>query len=263
MRRPFIAGNWKMYLNKGKAEDLVKDLVEGIHNEGISNEGTSNIKDRDILVCPPYPLLPYVSEIIKNSSIQLGAQNMYFEREGAFTGEVSGDMLLSVGCSYVILGHSERRHKFGEDDELINKKLHSALEQGLRPILCVGELLEERESGKTKDIVGSQVEKGLKNIGVHDMSKITVAYEPVWAIGTGKTATPDDADTVHSYIREILNGKFNSQIAEVTRILYGGSVKPENVDGLMGKENIDGALVGGASLKAESFLRIIAYSADV
>jgi len=247
MRRAFIAGNWKMNLEKGSAVGLAKALVDG----------TKNITDRDILICPSFPLLPIVNDVVSGSNVWLGAQNMYYEKKGAFTGEVSADMLKSVGCEWVILGHSERRHVFHEDDSLINKKVKSAIEQGLKPILCVGELLEERESGKTEEVVKRQVVEGLKEVSPEDTAKITIAYEPVWAIGTGKTATPEDADSIHSFIRDILRDLYNSKVSENMRILYGGSVKPENIDSLMAKDNIDGALVGGASLKADSFLRII------
>jgi len=247
MRRAFIAGNWKMNLEKGSAVGLAKALVDG----------TKNITDRDILICPSFPLLPIVNDVVSGSNVWLGAQNMYYEKKGAFTGEVSADMLKSVGCEWVILGHSERRHVFHEDDSLINKKVKSAIEQGLKPILCVGELLEERESGKTEEVVKRQVVEGLKEVSPEDTAKITIAYEPVWAIGTGKTATPEDADSIHLFIRDILRDLYNSKVSENMRILYGGSVKPENIDSLMAKDNIDGALVGGASLKADSFLRII------
>ncbi len=249
MRRALIAGNWKMNLDRGGAEALARALVEG----------TSEVNDRDILICPSFPLIPAVYAVVKGSNVWLGAQNMYFEKKGAFTGEVSADMLKSVGAEWVILGHSERRHIFKEDDELINKKVKSAIDQGLKPILCVGELLEERESGKTEDVVKRQVVEGLKDISVSDVLKVTIAYEPVWAIGTGKTATPEDADSIHSLIRSILKDMYSEEVSQKTRILYGGSVKPENIDSLMAKENIDGALVGGASLKAESFLRIIKF----
>ncbi len=249
MRRALIAGNWKMNLDRGGAEALARALVEG----------TSEVNDRDILICPSFPLIPAVYTVVKGSNVWLGAQNMYFEKKGAFTGEVSADMLKSVGAEWVILGHSERRHIFKEDDELINKKVKSAIDQGLKPILCVGELLEERESGKTEDVVKRQVVEGLKDISVSDVLKVTIAYEPVWAIGTGKTATPEDADSIHSLIRSILKDLYSEEVSQKTRILYGGSVKPENIDSLMAKENIDGALVGGASLKAESFLRIIKF----
>jgi len=251
MRRAFIAGNWKMNLEKDSAVELVKSLVEN----------TKNVNDRDILICPSYPLLPVIDELVRGTNIWLGAQNMYHEKKGAYTGEVSAEMLKSVGCEWVILGHSERRHIFKEDDDLINKKVKSALDQGLKPILCVGELLEEREAGDTEKVVKRQVVGGLEEISSKDIGKITIAYEPVWAIGTGKTATPDDADSIHSLIRDILNDLYNSDVSESMRILYGGSVKPENVDSLMAKDNIDGALVGGASLKADSFLRIVDFQA--
>jgi triosephosphate isomerase len=187
----------------------------------------------------------------------LGGQNRYWEKEGAFTGEASADMLRSVGCSSVILGHSERRHVFGEGDEGINKKVLRAIESGLKPILCVGELLEQRESGDTENVVNRQIVRGLQNVGKDDMQMVTVAYEPVWAIGTGKTATPEDADAVQLFIRNTAAGLYNARVAQDLRILYGGSVKPDNITGLMAMENVDGALVGGASLKADSFFDII------
>lgn len=249
MRRGFIAGNWKMNLEKNTAIELVKALIKG----------SEDVSDRDILVCPSYPLLSVVNDILGDSNIWLGAQNMYFEKKGAFTGEVSADMLKSVGCEWVILGHSERRHVFNEGDDIINKKMKSAIGQGLNPILCVGELLEERESGKTEVVVKRQILDSLKGISMEDIKKVAIAYEPVWAIGTGKTATPEDADSIHLLIRNILKNLYDSSVSENIRILYGGSVKPENVCSLMGKDNIDGALVGGASLKADSFLKIIKY----
>jgi len=249
MRKPFIAGNWKMFLNKITGIKLAKKLVEE----------TENIYDRDILVCPAFPLLSDIANVLKGSNVNLGAQNMYFEKEGAYTGEVSADMLLSVSCRYVILGHSERRHVFNEGDDLINKKVLFALDEGLKPILCVGELLEEREASKTEDVIKRQVISGLKDVEEKKMNNITIAYEPVWAIGTGKTATPEDADCVHKFIRDLVEKIYNKDMAHNLRILYGGSVKPDNIDGLMEKESIDGALVGGASLKADSFLRIIKF----
>jgi triosephosphate isomerase len=191
--------------------------------------------------------------------VKLGAQNLYCEKEGAFTGEVSADMLLSVSCAYALVGHSERRHVFHEGDDLINKKVLFALKQGLEPILCVGELLEHREAGKTETVVKEQVLKGLQKVAREQMDAVTVAYEPVWAIGTGRTATPEDADGVHGFIRSLVADLHGSGTADAVRILYGGSVKPENIDGLMGKDNIDGVLVGGASLKADSFLRIVQF----
>ncbi len=249
MRKPFIAGNWKMFLDNTTGVELAKALVDG----------TKDVVDRDILICPAFPLLSDVAKAVKGSRINLGAQNMYYEKEGAFTGEASADMLLSVSCGHVILGHSERRHVFNENNEMINKKVLFALKTGLKPILCVGELLEEREAGKTESVVEKQVALGLNEVGVDNINNVIIAYEPVWAIGTGKTATPDDADAVHAFIRKIVAGLYSAAVSDRLRILYGGSVKPGNVDGLMVKENIDGALVGGASLKADAFLRIIKF----
>jgi triosephosphate isomerase len=184
---------------------------------------------------------------------------MFHEREGAFTGEVSADMLLSVSCSHVLIGHSERRHIFHEGNDLVNKKVLAALQSGLKPVLCVGELLEEREAEKTESVVQEQITSGLNGVNSGRFIDIVIAYEPVWAIGTGKTATPDDADAVHAFIRKSVKGAYGEKIAEELRIIYGGSVKPDNIDGLMAMDNIDGALVGGASLKPDSFLRIINY----
>jgi triosephosphate isomerase len=249
MRRALIAANWKMYLDRKSATFLAESLKKSVGNRN----------DRDVLVCPAAPLLSDVARVLEKSPIMLGGQNMYCEKEGAFTGEVSADMLLSIGCSHVLLGHSERRHVFGEDDELINRKVLFALQSGLAPVLCVGELLEQRETGSTEEVVYDQVMKGLKGVDEAGLKKTTIAYEPVWAIGTGKTATPEDADTVQSYIRRTIAELYSGDAGEDLRILYGGSVKPDNIDGLMAKDNVDGALVGGASLKADSFGRIIAF----
>jgi triosephosphate isomerase len=249
MRKPLIAGNWKMFLNRESGAQLAKILADR----------TGDITDRDILICPAAPLLSEVSKVIVKSKIVLGAQNMYFEREGAYTGEISADMLISVGCSYVILGHSERRHVFDEENSSINKKVRFALQEGLKPILCVGELLEEREAGRTEKVLWEQMVKGLKDVSLDNIGKVTIAYEPVWAIGTGKTATPEDADANQSFIRSTLVEMYSGNVGENMRILYGGSVKPDNIDGLMAKENVDGALVGGASLKADSFFDIITF----
>jgi triosephosphate isomerase len=249
MRTPLIAGNWKMYLDRGAGKALAQALVEG----------TADVEERDMLLCPSFPLLVDVGDALKNSRIALGAQNVHPEEEGAFTGEVSARQLLSAGCTHVIIGHSERRHVFKEKDGFINKKVLKALDAGLKPILCVGELLEEREAGDTEKVVKKQVSEGLKGVEKTRLDDLIVAYEPVWAIGTGKTATPEDADGVHGFIRSVLEKIYDGEAASAMRILYGGSVKPGNVDGLMARENIDGALVGGASLNAESFLRIIRY----
>jgi len=245
VRRLLIAGNWKMHKTVPEATDFVKELKELV----------KDVNDRDILICPPFTALYPVSEEVAGTNIKLGAQNMYFEEKGAFTGEISPLMLKDVGCSYVILGHSERRHIFGETDELINKKVLSAVNHGITPILCVGEKLEEREAGETEKIIEKQVREGLRN--VNKDSNFVIAYEPVWAIGTGKTATSSLAEEVHQFIREILSSMFGKEKANSVRILYGGSVKPENAEGLLKMENIDGALVGGASLNAESFARIV------
>jgi len=245
VRRLLIAGNWKMHKTVQEAVELVRELKELV----------SDVKDRDILVCPPFTALYAVSRELEGSNIALGAQNMFYEEKGAFTGEISPLMVKDVGCSYVILGHSERRHIFSETDELINKKVLSAVNHGLIPILCVGETLQEREEDKTKEVIERQVKEGLK--GLNETSEFVIAYEPVWAIGTGKTATPELAEEVHSFIREILAEMFGKEKADSIRILYGGSVKPENAAGLMSQPNIDGSLVGGASLKAESFAKIV------
>lgn len=248
-RKPFIAGNWKMYKTIPESLNLAKKLsllVKDIHN-------------RDILICPPLTTLYSVYQIIKDTNIILGAQNMHWEAEGAFTGEVSPVMLKDCGCKFVIIGHSERRQYFHETNETINKKIKSALKHELVPIVCVGEKLEEREKGITEKIVETQIKEGLQGLSTDEMANLVIAYEPVWAIGTGRTATPDDADRVHSFIRNLLSELFNSKVAEKLRILYGGSVKPDNIDKLMEKENIDGVLVGGASLSPESFARIIKF----
>jgi len=247
MRKTIIAGNWKMSKTIGEAISLVKELKKLV----------KGIKDREIIVCPAFTSLAAVGAEIKGSNIILGAQNMHFEKEGAFTGEISPPMLKEICVKYVIIGHSERRHVFNEDDELINKKVKSALENDLKPILCVGETLEEREADKTKEIVGEQINEGLSNVKKGDMKNVTIAYEPVWAIGTGKTASPEQAEEVHSFIRELLNSMFNDKISEDMVILYGGSVKPGNIKELISQDDIDGALVGGASLKAKSFAEIV------
>jgi triosephosphate isomerase len=247
VRKPLIAGNWKMNKTVGEAVKLCEDLRLLV----------KDVIDREILVCPPFTALYSVSKIVENTRINIGGQNMFYEEKGAFTGEISPIMLKDVGCSYVILGHSERRHIFGEDDELIAKKVFSAVKHDLIPILCVGELLEEREEGKTFEVVRKQIKEGLKYLSRDD--NFVIAYEPVWAIGTGKTATPEMAQEVHRFIRLEISELFGHEKAESVRILYGGSVKPENISGLMKMADIDGALVGGASLDAESFAKIVMY----
>jgi len=246
LRKLLIAGNWKMNKTVPEALLLVRELKELLKDIN---------DDREVLVCPPFTALYPVGRELEGSRIALGAQNMFYQEKGAYTGEISPVMLVDVGCSFVILGHSERRHIFKEDDQLINKKVLSAVAHSLTPILCVGELLEERESGRTKEVVKRQVVEGLR--GVKPEDEFVIAYEPVWAIGTGKTATPEQAQEVHQFIRELLRELFGEEKAERVRILYGGSVKPENARSLISMPDVDGALVGGASLKAESFAKIV------
>lgn len=248
MRKKVIAGNWKMNKNLSESVSLISDIINGLKN--------INTK-ADVIICPPFTSLETANALIKNSNIKLGAQNMCSEDSGAYTGEISADMLKSVGCQFVILGHSERRAIFNEPDELINKKVKKALAKGLDVIFCIGESLDERESGSTFNIVKSQIEKGLSGITELDLAKIIIAYEPVWAIGTGKTASPEQAEEVHLYIRNKIKELFSSEATENLIIQYGGSVKPENSEELLSQPNIDGALVGGACLKSDSFLEII------
>jgi len=249
MRRTIIAGNWKMYKTTQEAIKLVKNLKENL----------KNIQRVEVVLCPPFTSLLSVHEIIKDSPLKLGAQNISFEKEGAYTGEVSPSMIKDVGCEFVIIGHSERRKYFNEDDGIVNKKIKLALIFGLTPIVCVGETLEEREKGVAEDTVINQVDNGFVNINEEDMRKLVIAYEPVWAIGTGRIATPEIADGMHLAIRNQLSKLYSSKLSNNISILYGGSVKPDNIDSLMGQENIDGALVGGASLDSESFSRIVKF----
>jgi len=248
MRNIVIAGNWKMNNDLAQSEKLIVELKNLLQNEK---------PNCDVIVCPPYTSLSEASKLLNGSQIKLGAQNMHFEENGAFTGEVSASMLKSVGCEYVILGHSERRHIFGEGNEMINKKIKKALSAGLKPIFCVGELLEERESGTTNDVVKKQILKGLAEISADDMKNIIIAYEPVWAIGTGKTASPAQAQEVHEFIRDLIEITYSLEVANDLVIQYGGSVKPDNAKELISQKDIDGALVGGACLKADSFMGII------
>ena len=249
MRQKFIAGNWKMYKTAGEAVSLASALVTALSSES----------GRKVMVAPPFTALHAVGGVLEGSRILLGAQNAAAELEGAHTGEVSLKMLRDAGVSVVILGHSERRHTYGETDTLVNKKVRLALAEGFEVILCVGETLEERQSGVTEKVVETQTRAGLASVAEAALGKVTIAYEPVWAIGTGKNATPQDADSVHAFIRKVISGMYSRAAAEALIIQYGGSVKPENVRDLMGMPNIDGALVGGASLKAETFLAIIKY----
>ncbi|MEM8943759.1 MAG: triose-phosphate isomerase [Planctomycetota bacterium] len=251
MRTPLIAGNWKMNTDSESAAELASAIAQRVGEADGS----------ELLVCPPSIFLTKVRDAIGEAAVGLGAQNMYHEPAGAFTGEISAAMLNSIGASYVILGHSERRHVFGETDEDINKKTVAALAAGLKPIVCVGELLEEREAGRTAAVIRDQFQGSLAGISAHDMKNVVIAYEPVWAIGTGKVATPEQAEEVHADLRKQLTDRYNAELAEVVRILYGGSVKPGNAAELLGQPNIDGALIGGASLKADDFLAIASASA--
>ncbi len=253
MRKPLIAGNWKMHKTINEAIQLVNDIKRKF----------SDFEKVDIVVCPPFTALNSVYEIIMDTKIKLGAQNMFYELEGAYTGEISPVQLRDAGCQYVIIGHSERRKYFKEDDALINKKVRTAIKEGLIPILCVGETLQEREEGKTIEVIETQLSGGLRELSLEDMQKVVIAYEPVWAIGTGKTATPQQAEEVHRFIREWIKDKFSSPLAENLRILYGGSIKPTNIADLMKEEDVDGGLVGGASLEADSFCKIIENSCNV
>ena len=247
MRRMFVAGNWKMNLDLAGARALASELAREV----------GDLTSLELAVCPPFVYIEAVAHALKGSQVKVGAQDVYFEEKGAFTGEVSPQMLLDVGCTYVIVGHSERRHVIRETDDLIARKAKAVLDAGLKVILCVGELLEEREAGKARDVVAVHIEKGLGPVTAEQMKNVVIAYEPVWAIGTGVNAKPADADEMHGVIRELLEKKYGEEIAQGTTIQYGGSVKPENAGELMGQPEVDGALVGGASLKAEPFVGII------
>lgn len=247
MRKNIIAGNWKLNMNLSESIALISELKNSLINRKLNCV---------LVICPPFTSLETASTLLKDSDIKLGAQNMHYEENGAFTGEISASMLKSVGCSYVILGHSERRTIFGETDELINKKIKKALASELLPIFCIGETLGEREKGIAFDVVKKQIINGLDGISAENVSKIVIAYEPVWAIGTGKTASKEQAEEVHLFIRNLLIELYSTQIADEITIQYGGSVKPDNAIELLSQPNIDGALVGGACLKADSFLAI-------
>ena len=248
MRRKVIAGNWKMNNDLKETQNLLSKLTSGISMDNLNC---------DVIVCPAFTSLLEAYTLLKDTKIKLGAQNMYFETSGAFTGEISASMLKSVGCEYVILGHSERRTIFGETDELINNKIKKANASGLKPIFCVGELLEEREAGITDKVIEKQIKSGLKDISSEEMGNVIIAYEPVWAIGTGKTASPEQAEEVHKFIRSLINDKYGASISDKIVIQYGGSVNNKNARELLSQKDIDGALVGGASLKADAFIEII------
>lgn len=246
-RKIIIAGNWKMFKTNAEAGQLARDI----------KAATEDIKKTQMVVCPPATALTTVHSVIEDSAIGLGAQNMYWEKEGAFTGEISAGMIKSTGANYVIIGHSERRQYFGETDETVNKKVKAAIAGGLRPIVCVGESLSERENNITMKVIEKQTRGGLKDLSKDEIAQVVIAYEPVWAIGTGKTATPEQAQEVHAQIRSIVEDIFDADVAGAIRIQYGGSVKPDNAQSLLSQPDIDGALVGGACLKADSFSAII------
>lgn len=248
MRRKVVAGNWKMNMNLSGTIELIS---------AIKNELNKSDSKTEVIVCPPFTSLETAVTVLKGTSIKVGAQNMHYESDGAFTGEISADMLKSVGCEYVILGHSERRTIFGETDDIINKKVKKALSSGLKPIFCVGETLEERESNLTEKVVESQVKNGLSGISEHELSDLIIAYEPVWAIGTGKTASPEQAQEVHKFIRNLISKLYSDNLSENLVIQYGGSVKPDNAVELFSQPDIDGGLIGGASLKTDSFVSIV------
>ena len=248
-RKPFIAGNWKMFKTCPEAVQAASDLSQLV----------SGVSDVEVMIAPTYTALAPVSEAIKGGPVKLAAQNLFWEDEGAYTGEISAKMILSAGCSHVIIGHSERRQYFGETDETVNKKIKAAVDNGLVPILCVGETEKERDEDKTFSVLDKQVKKGLEGFLLSDLGSLIIAYEPVWAIGTGKTATSDQAQEVHNYIRSMIGDDFGPSLAEGMRILYGGSVKPANIKELMSMPDIDGALVGGASLDPETFSKIVIY----
>lgn len=252
-RIPFIAGNWKMNKTMSEAKKLATEIVKAAYN----------LQSAEIVLCPPFTVLYEIAKIIEGSSIQLGAQDVFWEDWGAYTGEISGPMLRDAGCQYVIIGHSERRQVLGESNGMINLKVKAALKNGLSPIICLGETLEEREKGLTLTKIKTQLEEALKDINQMDMAKVIIAYEPIWAIGTGINATPGQAEDVHLYIRQLLAEKYSEDLASCAIILYGGSVKPENAASLAAEVDVDGFLVGGASLEADKFVKIIEKTIEV
>jgi len=246
MRTPIIAGNWKMFKTVSEATGFVAEV-----------KGKAEVAGVESVICAPFTALPALVEAVKGTTIKIGAQNLHFEDSGAFTGEISGVMLKDLGVDYVIIGHSERRQYFAETDEIVNKKVHAAFKHGLTPIVCVGEKLEEREAGETKEVVRVQTEGGLAGLSAEQAAAVVIAYEPIWAIGTGKSSTADDANEVTAYIREVVKGLFGAEVADKIRIQYGGSVKPNTVAEYMSKSDIDGALVGGASLEPASYVALV------
>ncbi len=249
LRRPLIAGNWKMFKTGPEAVETTDRLVKLL----------STTIDVDVMIAPPFTALALVSDMLKKTPISLGAQNLFWEAEGAYTGEISASMLVSAGCRYVIVGHSERRQYFGETDETVNKKIKAAIKNDLIPVMCIGESETERESKETFSVLDRQVQKGLKGFSADEMETLVIAYEPVWAIGTGKTATADQAQEIHLFLRAMLGKKFGNKLAKSLRILYGGSVKSDNITDLMRMPDIDGALIGGASLEPETFSKIVQF----
>jgi len=245
MREFFVAGNWKMNLNRRESVELAEELKKRCSSALVR-----------LAVCPPFVYLSSIADVLKGANIAVGAQNMYPEPEGAFTGEISGTMLLDIGCRYVILGHSERRHKMGESDPFINAKVLKALQLGLEPIVCIGETIDERKAGKAQQVVSTQIKAALAGVSENQMARVVLAYEPVWAIGTGESATAQQAEQMHAFIRALISDLYNDDVAGSLIIQYGGSVKPSNAADLLSQQNIDGALVGGASLKADSFVPI-------
>jgi triosephosphate isomerase len=253
MRRLIIAGNWKMHKNISEAIELTNGIKRRL----------LDLQELDIVLCPAFTALSSVGEVIEGTNIQLGAQDVYWQERGAFTGEVSVSMLKDAGCKFVIIGHSERRQHFFETNETVNRKIKAALRAGLIPIVCVGETLSQREENRTPEIIKEQVQQGLKDISPQEAERLVVAYEPVWAIGTGRNATAAQAEETQIYIRNLLTRMYNNSIAEIIRIQYGGSVKPENIEELIKQPNIDGALIGGASLNIDSFSQIVKICARI
>ncbi|MFO7707563.1 MAG: triose-phosphate isomerase [Desulfobacterales bacterium] len=249
-RRPLIAGNWKMYKTGADAADFARRFVPLV----------SGAANRDIVIAPAFTALEAAAGELKGTPVALGAQNLHWEAEGALTGEISARMLVAAGCRYVVIGHSERRQYFGETDESVNRRVRAALQAGLVPILCVGETEKERDAGETFSVLDKHVRKGLKDFVANELKAVVIAYEPVWAIGTGKTATRHQAQEAHAFIRSLVSNLFTAELAGAMRILYGGSVKPENISELMAMADIDGALVGGASLNPDSFAKIVQYT---
>jgi triosephosphate isomerase len=249
MRKPFVAGNWKMNTDSRSSVELAQGVAQGI--SGLAGEKVS------VALIPPFVYLQSVVKAVSSTGVAVGAQDVYIESKGAFTGEISPAMLKDIGCTYVLCGHSERRHVIGESDELVGKKVTAAIGGGLLPILCVGELLEERDGGQMEAVVARQLQTGLAGLSADKMSAVTIAYEPVWAIGTGRTATPQQAQEAHQFVRGLLADLFDQKLAEEIRVLYGGSANASNAEELMSQKDVDGLLVGGASLKADDFVKII------